>query len=134
MKHFLHYFENVTEPSLEKAQKARALIEYLLGKVFDFFYEWCAEVGELSEERQSYTNVKNILRKQFGRKKHPARLIERTLSLKIRSKQSVEKFVEVATKTFSEAGFADKQKFVFFMKVCTRVSRRSKYFHSVCTE
>lgn len=42
--------------------------------------------------------------------------MKHALGLKLGSKQSLEDFVEVASETYAEAGFTDKQKIVFLSK------------------
>lgn len=69
------HVENVAERSLEGEQNAKALIEYSWGNAFEFYYERFSEDGELSEEGKSYSNAKNILRNQFGRKEYAVCMI-----------------------------------------------------------
>lgn len=116
LERFSVFFESAAEPMLERNQKARALIKYLRGDVFNFYYNRFAVDGKLSEKRRSYKHVRSILSSQFSTKKDLAQITELVLSLKMSSNQSVAYFMVIAAKAYEAAGFTDKQKFVFLSK------------------
>lgn len=75
-EHFIFCFEKVAEWNIEGEEKARDVIKYLRRAAFEFFYEQFAEDKELYTEETSYEHVKLVLRRRFGVRKDPARLVE----------------------------------------------------------
>lgn len=60
--------------------------------------------------------MKLVLRRPFGVKKDPSRLIEYALSLRIGRNQPLKGFVEMTSRTYDASRFIEELKFVFLSK------------------
>lgn len=69
LNRFLFYFKNVTKVRTFREKQAKALISYLRGKEFTFYYKTLAINGELSKEGRNYALVKKVLRDELGKRK-----------------------------------------------------------------
>lgn len=86
--YFLLYTENVAEADSSDEQEATFLICYLRGFAIRMYHQNIAENNETDKKGRSYLVVKAELCAIFGVKRDPHKVIQKTLLLKLRGKQS----------------------------------------------
>lgn len=116
VEYYIFYSENVAEVNTKGNQQKRAVIRYILGRAFQFYYHSFTIQGELTDEAKDYKLVKQNLKREFGTEKDLQVAIEVVILLKTSLGESLSAFLENADAVYREVKNTDAQNILFISK------------------